>query len=623
MPPGIPPANALVAEQVAEASQWSANESHDIDQSSMHRSSQWDPQIDRASIATAAQPHSWHHDLATIRQSFIRQILGLNPFKTSYFSLYRPLDDFQSRLILVFAILFSMAAGIPLPLIGIILGKIINNFPPSEHDLNIRLVQLMGTAVGYFAVTFGWSVCWGIVGERVSRKTRERLVERALGMEMSYFDTVSPDMTSILTEKTQTIQLGTSEKVGLFIASISYFLAAFTVGFVLNPRLTAVLFVTVIPSMALIVCLGTNLVSRFSKQAAAWSEKAAAVAASAIRAVQVVQAFGVSEQLAKDHHSFLRAALRVGIKKSVAGAFMLGSVWFVAYSANALAFWYGNYLRFSDGSTSGEAGTIYAVVFLILDASFVVGQFGPFIQTFALAAAAGQAVFSILDAPPSEIDVYSTQGEILREEDFKQDISLQDVSFVYPARPQMKVLDDVTLTFQPGEVTGLVGTSGSGKSTITALLLRMYDPSVGKVMLGTKDARTLNLSSLRSHIALVTQTPVLFSGTILDNIKHGISSRETLSDEEILSRCSEAAAEAHCDFIAHLPDGIHTKVGSGHHSQLSGGQKQRITLARALVGKPSLLLLDEFTSAMDGTSEFSPASFYECVVKLTFPSSYE
>lgn len=601
LPPAIPPASTVLGEQNAEASQWSESNSSDIDQSSLHRSSQWDRQIDRASIATAAaQPHSWQHELATVRQSFIRQILGLNPFRTSYFALYRPLDDFQSRSILILAILLSIAAGVPLPLIGVILGKIINNFPPSENELKIRLIQLMSTAVGYFAVTFGWSICWGIVGERVARKTRESLVERALGMEMAYFDTVSPDLTSILTEKTQTIQLGTSEKVGLFITSISYFLAAFTVGFLLNARLTAVMLVTVIPSMAAIVCIGTNLVSRFSKEAAAFSEKATAVAASAIRAVQVVQAFGVSDKLAKDHYKFIREALRAGVKKSIAGAVMLGSVWFVAYAANALAFWYGNHLRFSDGSASGEAGTIYAVIFLILDASFVVGSFGPFIQTFALAAAAGQAVFSILDAPPSEIDVYSPEGDIVQADHFKEDISLQDVSFVYPARPQVKVLDDVTLNFQAGRLTGVVGPSGSGKSTITALILRLYDPSVGKVMLGSKDIRSLNIRSLRSRMALVTQSPVLFTGTILENIRHGISSHEDLSEEEILSRCTQAADEAHCDFLAHLPDGINTKVGTGHHSQLSGGQKQRIALARALVGRPSLLLLDEFTSAMDG-----------------------
>ncbi|KAJ4305126.1 hypothetical protein N0V90_000656 [Kalmusia sp. IMI 367209] len=600
LPGGNPHATALLGDTLADTESESQllTGSEEDDNSSLSQHSQWEGHVDIASLHTV-QAHQVPRGIGVIRQKFIRQILGLNPFRTSYFSLYRPLTDFQSRAILITGFLLSVAAGVPLPLIGVILGKIINNFPPREDELKERLVQLMGMAVIYFAVTWGWTVCWAVVGERVSRKTREQLVERSLGMDLTYYDTVSPDITNILTEKTQAIQLGTSEKVGVFIASISYFVAAFAVGFTLNARLTAVMFVTVIPAMTIIVVCGTTLVSKFSKQASAFTEKATSVADSAFRGVQIVQAFGVTERLAADHNNFLRKALRAGVKKSIVGAAMLGSVYFVAYAANALAFWYGDRLR----QGSAEAGTIYAVVFLILDASFVVGQFGPFIQTFALAAAAGQAVFDILDHPAADIDVYSSQGKEVVKADFQQALRLKDVSFVYPARHTERVLQGVNLEFAPGKVTGLVGPSGSGKSTIATLLLRLYDPSAGAIFLGDDDLRDLNIKSLRSQIALVTQSPVLFSGTILDNIRLGLSEDEELSEDEVVARCRAAADEAYCDFLEHLPDGLNTQIGSGHHSQLSGGQKQRIALARALVGKPALLLLDEYTSAMDATSE--------------------
>lgn len=174
-------------------------------QISIRRSSQWDRHVE-PSLATV-QPQAWQ-DVTAFRQQFIRQILGLNPFKTSYFALYRPLNDVGSRCILVLGIVLAMLAGLPLPLIGVVLGRIINNFPPPAEELKNLLFRLMGVAVGYFIVTWGWAVCWAVIGERVSRRTRENLLQRALGMDMTYFDTISPDMTSILTEKTQTIQLG-------------------------------------------------------------------------------------------------------------------------------------------------------------------------------------------------------------------------------------------------------------------------------------------------------------------------------------------------------------------------------------------------------------------------------
>lgn len=138
------------------------------------------------------------------------------------------------------------------------------------------------------------------------------------------------------------------------------------------------------------------------------------------------------------------------------------------------------------------------------------------------------------------------------------------------------------------------------------MLLRLYDPTYGNISLGRDNLKSFNVHTLRSHIALVTQNPVLFTGTILDNIKHGIPQSELqyLTEEDILERCKTAADEAYCDFLDRLPDGIHTQIGSGPQSQLSGGQKQRITLARALVRNPALLLLDEFTSAMDGTCQY-------------------
>jgi ATP-binding cassette subfamily B (MDR/TAP) protein 1 len=134
-----------------------------------------------------------------------------------------------------------------------------------------------------------------------------------------------------LTADAQTVQSGTAEKVGIFIQSISYFIVAFIVGFVLNARLTGILFAAVIPSMALVIIIGTSVLNRFSKQVSECTSSAASIAEGAIKAVQVVQAFDAFESLTTAHQNHLTRAMRMGVKKAIAGAVLLGSVFFIAY----------------------------------------------------------------------------------------------------------------------------------------------------------------------------------------------------------------------------------------------------------------------------------------------------
>lgn len=181
-------------------------------------------------------------------------------------------------------------------------------------------------------------------------------------------------------------------------------------------------------------------------------------------------------------------------------------------------------------------------------------------------------------------------------------IKFEDVSFSYPTRPAVQIFDNMSFEITPGTNVAIVGPSGGGKSTISSLLLRFYNPTSGRITINGVDISTFNLKSLRRRIGVVSQEPVLFSGTIAENIAYG---KPDASRSEIV----EAAKKANCTFISDFPDGLETHVGA-RGAMLSGGQKQRIAIARALVKQPDILILDEATSALDAESETVRCSSY-------------
>jgi len=174
-------------------------------------------------------------------------------------------------------------------------------------------------------------------------------------------------------------------------------------------------------------------------------------------------------------------------------------------------------------------------------------------------------------------------------------IKFNDVSFSYPTRPAVAIFDKINFEITPGTNVAIVGPSGGGKSTISSLILRFYNPTHGHITINDVDTSTFNLKSLRRRIGMVAQEPVLFSGTIAENISYG---KPHATRTEII----EAARRANCNFISDFPDGLETSVGA-RGAMLSGGQKQRIAIARALLKKPDILILDEATSALDAESE--------------------
>ena len=185
------------------------------------------------------------------------------------------------------------------------------------------------------------------------------------------------------------------------------------------------------------------------------------------------------------------------------------------------------------------------------------------------------------------------------------DIALEEINFQYPSRPGVDVLKNLSMSFPAGKTSAIVGASGSGKSTVVALVERFYDPASGTVKLDGVNIKDLNIKWLRSQIGFVMQEPVLFSTTVRENVAHGLSNSrwEHASDEEKFALIKDACIKANADsFISKLPQGYDTVVGE-RGILLSGGQKQRVAIARAIVSDPRILLFDEATSALDTQSE--------------------
>jgi ATP-binding cassette, subfamily B (MDR/TAP), member 1 len=218
------------------------------------------------------------------------------------------------------------------------------------------------------------------------------------------------------------------------------------------------------------------------------------------------------------------------------------------------------------------------------------------------ASSSAEELFRTIDRK-SEIDPLSDEG--LVPETCAGVIEIKDITFAYPARPDTTVLKDLTLSAPAHQTTALVGASGSGKSTIIGLLERWYDQPKGVILLDGVDIRELNLTWLRTNVRLVQQEPVLFSGTVYENVACGLFGTEKadLPEAEQRTLVEKACKDAYADeFIARLPKGYDTLLGE-RAMNLSGGQKQRLAIARSIVSEPTVLLLDEATSALDPKAE--------------------
>ena len=448
--------------------------------------------------------------------------------------------------------------------------------------MGIAVLLAIGTALRYALVTR--------LGERVVTDIRKAVFARVMDMGPTFFERVmTGEVLSRITTDTTLILSVVGSSVSVALRNVLIFAGGLVLMLLTSAKLTGLVLLIVPAVVVPILTLGRKL-RKLSRENQDWIAASSGTASEALTAVQTVQAFTHEQRTRSSfddvsERSFVSARRRITTR-----SIMTAIVIFLVFAGVVGVLWIGA------RDVRADMMSVGALVQFVIYSVMVAGSVAALSEIWGELQRAAGATERLVELLTTEDILQDADAPVPLPVPVAGAVSFENVSFCYPARPNISALQGVTLDIKPGETIALVGPSGAGKSTIIQMILRFYDPDQGRITLDGIDLRDMARQEFRKHLSLVPQDPVIFAASAMENIRFGAPDA---SDAQVIQAAKAAAAH---DFIMALPDGYDTYVGE-RGVMLSGGQKQRIAIARAILRDAPVLLLDEATSALDAESE--------------------
>jgi ATP-binding cassette, subfamily B, bacterial len=521
----------------------------------------------------------------------LRPLARLSPFLAKY------------RKQAVAAILALLVASAATLLVPIAVRRVLDNgFKGQDPTLVNQYFGGMLAVVAVLAIASSlrfYFVSW--IGERVVADVRDQLFRHLTTLTPAFYEQQrTGEVVSRLTADANQIKSAFSSTASIALRNLVMLLGALAMMVYTSPRMSG-LAALAIPLIIVPLIIYGRRVRNLSRAAQDALAHSAAFAQERLSAITTVQSNTQESHTIKAFEDSTVTAFAATTKRSTARALLTAAIIFVSMGAIVLLLWNGA-REVMAGTMSG--GTLGQFVLYAVFAASSLGQLSEVWGEVQSAAGAADRISELLDEKPL---IVSAANSVPFSKTVKGDLAFKSVNFHYPTRSEREILKNVSFTAKSGTVTAIVGPSGAGKTTLFSVLQRFHEPQSGRITVDGMAIELLELKALRDVIATVPQDPVIFSGSLAENIRFG---KPDATDDDVNAAAKAARVE---EFAKHLPNGMHTELGE-RGVTLSGGQRQRVAIARAILRDAPILLLDEATSALDAESE---ALVQQALEKLT------